>query len=256
MSVPKRGRICPADPFSDIDLALFACDPDLLLRDEGWIGQLGPWWTSHLEGNALGSGTERRVLFESGQDVDFAAFRLESLGVLTADPQAAIVLRRGFRILVNKDSVAIAAPSREEPSVPPGLSDFSNLVNDYWFHLVWAAKKLRRGELMTAVEATNGYLRTLLVRTVRWHALVRGPPDQDLWHGTRFFETWADPRVVRDFSATIARYDPPSVARALRGSRAMVSWLTEEISDRLSFPLPIRDAVNLSNYLDSLLEPW
>jgi aminoglycoside 6-adenylyltransferase len=245
----------PADPLSDIDLALFARDPDRILRDEAWISGLGPYWTSHLEGNALGSGQERRVLFADGQDVDFAVFPVESLGAMTADPRAATVLRRGFRPLVNKDSVEVGLPGNEPSPAPLTPAEFSNLVNDYWFHLVWAAKKLRRGELLTALEATNGYLRQLLVRAVRWHALLRGPKGQDVWHSARFFESWADPRVVRDFAATVALYDAPSVARALRANRVLFSWVSRELGESLSVPPPIRDEPGLSAYLDGLLDP-
>jgi len=244
----------PADSLSDIDLALFARDPDRILQDERWITGLGPFWTSHLEANALESGFERRVLFEDGQDVDFAVFSVKVLGVLTTDPRAVTVLRRGFRPLVNKDSVELAVPGDEPPPVPPSLSEFANLVNDYWFHLVWTAKKLRRGELLTALEATNGYLRTLLVRAVRWHALVRGPSGRDLWHGARFFEQWADPRVIRDFPHTVAQYDPRSIVQALLANRDLFGWLVDELRQTLSFTSPIRDESGLSVYLDALLE--
>ncbi|HLM92092.1 MAG TPA: aminoglycoside 6-adenylyltransferase [Thermoplasmata archaeon] len=246
--------VMPADPLSDIDLALFARDPDRLLRDESWISGLGPYWTSHLEGNALETGEERRVLFEDGQDVDFAVFPVEYLGALTTDARAATVLRRGFRPLVNKESVELIVPRNEPPPVLPSLSEFSNLVNDYWFHLVWTAKKLRRGELLTALEATNGYLRALLVRTVRWHSLSVGPRGQDVWHAARFFESWADPRVLRGFSGTVAQYDTPSVVRALRANRDMFSWVSHEIGQSLSFPQPIRDELGLSAYLDRMLD--
>jgi aminoglycoside 6-adenylyltransferase len=170
----------PADPFSDIDLAVFARDPGKLLRREEWVAQLAPFWTSHVEANALESGEERRVLFQDGQDVDFAVFPTRSLTSLVADPRGSQVLRRGFRVLVNKDSVELAVPADPGPPAPPSVSEFSNLANDFWFHLVWAAKKRRRGELLTALEGTNGYLRALLVRTIRWHALVVGPQGRDL----------------------------------------------------------------------------
>jgi len=244
----------PADPLSDIDIAVFASDPDVLLHDEGWIAGLGPYWTSHLESNGLRLGEERRVLFVDGQDVDFAVFPAGVLVALLTDPRATEVLRRGFRPLVNKDAIELAAPSLEPTPPRPSAAEFSNLVNDFWFHLVWTAKKVRRGELLTAVEATNGYLRALLVRMVRWHALVRGPTGRDVWHGTRFFESWADPRVIRDLPQTIARYDATAVARALRAYRALFSWLTEEVAQGSGFPSPIPGQAALSMYLDALLE--
>ncbi|HLN51219.1 MAG TPA: aminoglycoside 6-adenylyltransferase [Thermoplasmata archaeon] len=244
----------PADSFSDIDLALFARDPNRILRDESWISGLGTYWTSHLEGNALESGEERRVLFDDGQDVDFAVFPMESLGALTADPRAVTILRRGFRPLVNKDSVELILPRDEPAPVTPSLSDFSNLVSDYWFHLVWTAKKLRRGELLTALEATNGCLRAILIRAIRLHAVARGPKGRDLWNSARFFEKWADPREIRDFPQTVAQYDALSIALALRANRELFAWLIDELRLTLAFASPIHDQPGLSSYLDSLLD--
>jgi aminoglycoside 6-adenylyltransferase len=244
----------PADPLSDIDLALFAHEPDPLLHDERWIAGLGSYWTSHLEANALQTGDERRVLFRDGQDVDFAVFPVGVLRAMTTDPRAAAVLRRGFRPLVNKELVEVVVPPDGPPPVPPTVSEFSNLVNDYWFHLVWAAKKLRRGELLTASEAINGHLRALLVRTARWHALVRGPSGRDLWHAGRFFEKWADPRVLRDFPATVAQYDPRSIAHALRASRDLFVWLADELRQSLFPASELPDQPGLSAFLDTLLE--
>ncbi|MCI4364442.1 MAG: aminoglycoside 6-adenylyltransferase [Thermoplasmata archaeon] len=244
----------PADSFSDIDVAVFARDPDRVLRDEGWISGLGLYWTSHTEGNALDSGEERRVLFQDGQDVDFAVFPVGFVGLVGADARAAKVLQRGFRTLVNKDSSDLVVPGEEALPVPPTWADFSNLVNDYWFHLIWTAKKLRRGELLTALEATNGYLRMLLVRTARWHALVHGPSGRDLWHGARFFERWADPRAVRDFSETVAGYEAKSIADSLRGHRTLFLWLSDEVAQALRFRAPIQDRAGMSMYLDRLLD--
>lgn len=58
-----------ADSFSDIDLVLFARQPDRLLRESGRVAQFGGYWTIHREPNALRLGEECRVLFGDGQDV-------------------------------------------------------------------------------------------------------------------------------------------------------------------------------------------
>ncbi|MCI4336420.1 MAG: aminoglycoside 6-adenylyltransferase [Thermoplasmata archaeon] len=243
-----------ADRFSDIDLALFARDPEHLLRDGAWVAELGGIWTSHLESNALESGPERRVLFDDGQDVDFAVFPLDFLRVLTSDVRALSVLRRGFQILVNKDAYDLRVPPGDAPPTLPSGDEFTNLINDYWFHLIWTAKKLRRGELMTALESTNGYLRGLLVRAARWQAVGRGDERPDTWHGTRFFEEWADPRVLRELPGTVARYEASSIASALRTHRALLEWLSDALCRGFGFPAPVRDPARLSRFLDELLE--
>jgi aminoglycoside 6-adenylyltransferase len=172
-----------------------------------------------------------------------------------SNPEGMAVLRRGFRTLVNKDSVELKVPVAEPPPPPPTSLEFSNLVNDFWFHLIWAGKKLRRGELLVASLATNGYLRVLLVSAVRWHARALGASDQDLWHGARFLEKWADPRVIRALPETVAQYDAPSIAQALRANRNLFCWLSDEVAGKLSLPSPIPDRDGLSAYLDGLLRP-
>ncbi|MCI4346815.1 MAG: aminoglycoside 6-adenylyltransferase [Thermoplasmata archaeon] len=244
----------PADPFSDIDLAVFVREPERLLEESEWIGRLGVAWTSHRETNALGSGEERRVLFSDGQDVDVAVFPTEALAALRTEPAAATVLARGFLVLANKDAVELTAEPAAAPPALPSVSEWSNLANDYWFHLIWAAKKLRRGELLPALEVTNGHLRVLLVRAARWHALLCGPRDLDVWHGSRFFESWADPRLVRGFAETVAAYEKRSIARALRAHGVTFGWISSEIGRELSSPAAVPDEASLSRYLEELLE--
>lgn len=260
----------PADSLSDIDLALFARHPALLLRESDWVAKLGGARTIHREPNGLGSGDEVRVLFEDGQDVDFSVFPFAGLGPLLLyhvlkrfirspgslflrDPNAKAVLARGFRVLTNKDGIRLPALVELVPPKLPTPEEFTNVANDYWFHLIWTAKKLKRGELLTAWESTNGYLRNLLVRAIRWHALVKSNRAVDVWHGTRFFESWADPRAVRAFGGTVALYDPISIAGALRGGRDLFEWVGHEIEESLSIPPPVRDVQGLSRLLEQLL---
>jgi aminoglycoside 6-adenylyltransferase len=260
----------PADAFSDIDLALFARQPDLLLRESGWVGQFGGVWTRHREPNGLGTGDEIRVLFEDGQDVDFSVFPFAGTGSLLLyhlitrfvkhpeglflrDPEAVAVLARGFRVLTNKDRILLPSAVQLEAPKLPTPEEFANAANDYWFHLIWTAKKLRRGEYLTALESANGHLRALLVRTIRWHAIAKGGGAADVWHNARFFESWADPRALREFAGTVAEYDPASIARALRAGRDLFAWLSRELTDSTRMAAPVRDAAGLAQYLERLL---
>jgi aminoglycoside 6-adenylyltransferase len=243
----------PADRFSDIDLAVFVREPTVLLQERGWIARLGPHWTAHREATPIGGACERRVLFRDGQDLDLAVFPSDDLPNLMADATALAVLGRGFRVLVDKDSRMGTVPAGPPAPALPSEEEFANLVNDFWFHLVWAAKKNRRGEWMAASEAVNGHLRGLSIRLARWQALVRHPAGPDVWHGSRYFEKWADPRVLRELPETVAGYDAVSIARALRALQAMIGWLSDELRQSLSFPDPVQDRMGLSHYLDELV---
>lgn len=260
----------PADAHSDIDLVVFTRKPTRLLDEHGWVATFGDYWTIHQEENALDLGKELRVLFKDGQDIDFAVFPFVGRGsllvyrllkrfvkhpeaVLVKSPGATAVLQRGFHILVNKDGIRMPTFGQFGSPRLPTPDEFRNVANDYWFHLIWTAKKLRRGELLAAMEANNCYLRDLLVRTIRWHAIARSSSTVDVWHGARFFEEWADPRAVGSFAGTVARYDAASIAEAIRAGRDLFDWLSQELGECLAIPPPVQDAPELSQYLERLL---
>ncbi len=250
--VGSRARSeAPADDYSDIDLVLFVKDPEPLFRGDGGVGSLGSYWTSHRETNALGTGTERRFLFRDGQDVDVAVFPDFAAPLLRSAPEASEVLRRGFVVLVNKDGVEVTAPERSVPA-PPSEDEYANLANDVRFHLVWAAKKLARGERWTALGATNGYLRLQLVRAARWQALSRSA-DREVWHESRFLERWAAPELVRWLPRTVATYDDESIVRALRAVRTAIRRIGRELEARHRFSPPMADEAGFDRYLDRLL---
>jgi aminoglycoside 6-adenylyltransferase len=96
--------------------------------------------------------------------------------------------------------------------------------HDFWYHLLWAAKKLRRGELWVATRSCDCYLKGLVVTLLAWHAKA-ADPGADTWHGGRFLERWADPRALHGLGHAYAGYDAAEVTRAL--------WATAELFERL-----------------------
>lgn len=46
----------PADDYSDLDVAVFAADPMLLLQDAEWLKHIGEVWLTFIEPTALKNG--------------------------------------------------------------------------------------------------------------------------------------------------------------------------------------------------------
>jgi aminoglycoside 6-adenylyltransferase len=113
----------PADEWSDIDLALVVDDPTPYLASAEWLGAFGRPLLSFVEPTAVGPFAERRVLFETGLEVDFALLPVAAARRMAEDPEGMAVLRRGFRILVDTlDLEADLRDSAARPS-PPSLPD-------------------------------------------------------------------------------------------------------------------------------------
>jgi len=218
--IGSRARLNhPADEWADLDVLVLTDGPSRYVQDPGWVAAIGDPWITFLEPTAAGHGSERRVLFAGGADVDFAFFAIDEIEtLLTADPRAAqAALGRGFRVLLDKDGVAArlmdATPTvAAEAATLPDAAAFEQVASDFWYHAVWTAKHLRRGELWWAKLACDVHMKELLRRLLEWDAAAAG---RDPWFRGRFFEEWADPVSLEGLRTSFARYDEDEIWAAL-----------------------------------------
>lgn len=245
--VGSRARtMTPADEWSDVDLALVVDEPDRYLGDERWFEVFGRPLLTFLEPTAVGRASELRVLYEGGLDVDIAVFTPGLLDLAAEDPEAASVIRRGHRVLLDKvglGDLEARAASVEPPRRLPDETELCELAADFWYHALWAARKLARGEILMAKRSVDGYLKERLLTLFAWHARA-GDTELDTWHEARFFERWADPRAVDALRESYARYDSDEVRRALFATMDAFERFERETGERLGFsPPPDRDPV-------------
>ncbi len=233
----------PADEWADLDLVMFVDDPAPYIDDARWVGNLGTPWLTFIEPTAVGDAHERRVLFEGGFDVDFALIPSSVLDPAAAGAMTAAfaqVVRRGSRILLDpqgKLSAASPAPAGPPPSLP-SEREVLEVVNDFWYHAVWTAKHLRRGELWWAKGGCDGHMKELLRQMMEWHARTVRAPGEDTWMRGRFLEEWADPRAQRALRVAFAHYDQADLWRALIATMDLFRWLARETMQGLGFSYP------------------
>lgn len=235
----------PADAFSVLDLVIVTTEPARYISGSEWLYELGTYDLTFLEGTAVGGLVERRVLFESGLDVDFIPVPPAVLGrELPAEVRS--VFQRGYRVVLDKDGLeetlrAVLAKRTGEDAAPftlPSEQDFSQVVNDFLYHAVWTAKKLCRGELWTAKMCCDGYMKDRLLQMIVWHRRVTATEPVDTWHSGRFLDSWGDPRVLRDLAGTFARYEVASVWQALHATVELFRRLGQEVAGRLGYTYP------------------
>jgi aminoglycoside 6-adenylyltransferase len=229
-------REAPADEWSDLDVVLFARNPAVLLEREDWVRKFGAVRLTFLEPTAVGGQRERRVLYEDGTDIDFAVVPFEAI----EDATAAQVAARGIRVLVDKDGELgrrlREVPPRDRPA-PPTEQELTEVVTDFYYHGIWAAKKLRRGEIFTAKQAVDGYLKRLLLRMLEWHACARDS-EVDTWHEGRFLEKWADPDALEELQRAYAHYDEADIRRALFATMGLFRRVAKETANLRELPYP------------------
>ena len=230
----------PADRWSDLDLILLVDNPEPYAEESSWVAEFGRPVLTFLEGTPVGQ-RERRVLYETGEDVDFPLFPVTALELLEKSENAAHLLARGYRVLLDRvgleERLARVAAAAEHPQ-RPSQDDFTQLASDFWYHALWAAKKLRRGEVFTAKGCLDGYMKDRLVTLFEWHARSVDP-SVDTWHEGRFLERWADPGALAALEKSYAYYDVRDVARALWETLDLWQGLEEETARRLALELAL-----------------
>jgi aminoglycoside 6-adenylyltransferase len=206
----------------------------VLAADETWVESFGTPVLTFLEATAFGDRVERRVLYETGEDVDFPLLEASGWRELSASPEARAMLARGHRVLY--DELGLQAVLEGIAPVadpwPPDAQAFKELASDFWYHALWCARKLRRGEVFTAIQGLDGYLKARLVTLLEWHARALDPA-ADTWHGGRFLERWADPGALAALERAYAHYDLRDVARALWETMDLWQGVEEETARRL-----------------------
>lgn len=240
----------PADRWSDLDVVLFAERPAELVDSPEWVRRFGPVVLTTVEPTAVTGHRERRVLYADGRDVDFAVLPVSGIGGIVRDPDARNVLRRGHRVVLDKDGALAAALGTLAPTTAvapsaPSLEEYLDCVGDFWYHVLWTAKKLRRGELWTAKMCCDSYLKSRLLRMLEWDVQGTSGGRIDTWHAGRFLDSWAASEVTLRLPRTFARYDPYDIARALQETGRLFSDLARRVGSRepLRYPLEVEAEV-------------
>jgi aminoglycoside 6-adenylyltransferase len=192
-----------------------------------------------IEQTSTGNQLERRVLYTGGLDVDFSILPRDVFRQLTErgfPVEVEDILRRGFRVLVDKDKMLrklTVAPERA--SLPPTAQEFNQHLNDFLYHAVWTAKKIRRGELWTAKSCCDIYMKWLLLEMIEWNAHTIHGWNYDTWFNGRFLESWADPKVVAELAGVFGHYDVDDVKGALLRTIKMHRRLSQETGRKLGY---------------------
>ena len=138
---------------------------------------------------------------------------------------------------------ALDTSSQGRPVALPDEAAMLDLSRDFWSTALWAARKLRKGEVFAAVDGVNGAMKRSLVTLLSWHARAVDA-DADVWDDGRFLERWADPGALAALERAYAHYDLRDVARALWETVDLFQGLEEETARRLGLAIEL-DHVDL-----------
>jgi aminoglycoside 6-adenylyltransferase len=171
----------PIDKLSDYDIVLFVKTPQPLLENESWMTQFGDivavFWDSHEDFGIRGY--TRLVQYADTTKIDFIIDPVEILENLTALPSLPDHYDIGYKVLLDKDGLAVDLP---EPTyqafIPkvPSEDEYQNVVNEFWWDSTYVAKNLWRDQLFPAKYSAEIVMRFFaMVKMLEWyHQVDRG----------------------------------------------------------------------------------
>ena len=231
----------PSDEFSDLDVIMIVDNPDLFLQSNQWLEQIGCFYISFIE-NTIGGAKERRILFDDALDVDFVI--LSKGNFENAVKNGGIdILKRGYRILVDKIDLEHTLPTFSMENSPYSLlseHEFINVVNDFWYHTIWTAKKIMRGELWAAKSCMDSYMKWRLLTLIECYAHALNGLKYDTWHDGRFIEEWAEEWIIQKLSNCYAHYEKNDIKKALLSTMELFTLVAVEVAGKLNYKYPTK----------------
>jgi aminoglycoside 6-adenylyltransferase len=232
----------PGDEWSDVDLLLVVEDPGPWHQDLGWIDAIGPTWARFVHPSPIPDIAVHQALFAGGYDADLVVVDAATLEGVVAIPEAAsAVFGHGVRVVF--DRTGVLAPLAAIPGAPdvtlPSAEAFADLVGQVRYQLVWAAKRVRRGELWRVVDDVDGYLARRLLTLVEWAAVGEGRAG--VFPDGRRFERWATTSEVDAVGVTRTTYDAADAARAILELQRVSEWAAARVATAYGFELEPAD---------------
>lgn len=226
-----------ADEYSDLDVVIATEET------EGWLygdypEKLGSVKISFVE-PTLGGGKERRMLYDGSLDVDMIVFTPEQFEKAIREGVASWVMNRGYEIMYDAEDYSdLLKENISHELSPTDLSEpeFNNMVNDFFFHTVWASKKILRGELWTAKMCIDAYLKNYLLKMIEMYSVSKY--QVDVWHDGRFLDRWAEREILSDLEKCFARYDREDMVSALSATLNLFCRLAGQTAEMKGYKYP------------------
>lgn len=226
-----------ADEFSDLDLIIATTNTEKWFSGE-YPKLLGNVSISFIE-PTLGGGKERRTIYDDEKDVDMIIFTPAQFETAIKEGVAGWVMNRGYEVIYDSQNFSDLIKQYVKPSIPePDMSEdeFVNRVNDFYFHNIWACKKMLRGEIWSAKMCIDAYLKNHLLKMIELYCHRIG--GVDVWHDGRFIDKWADKSILEELEECFAHYEKEDMEKALVNTHKLFARITNEIAQELEYVYP------------------
>lgn len=234
-----------SDAYSDLDLMVFVSDPQAVMEDESWFRRFGDVVCHFNEVVPLNftnwSWRVKRILYTDQRDIDFSILPNDNLDeVLEVNKD---ILSKGWRVLydpcgdlLENKLRALLLDGYTQTAFIPSETDLRMAVSELLYHVIWAFKKIKRGELWIATGCINTHMRGLLLQLIEAHNRFVGQQTDFLQYSGRFLEQRTDPRTLAQLEGCFTPYDRASAVAALGHYLDLTRFLWHAICEKNAWP--------------------
>ncbi len=230
------------DEYSDIDLLVVSDNAAAYFREEEWLGSIDEVWMTFTESAPDLNYWERRCVFKNGLDVDFVL--VDKAKLLSGDSAFPIlneICHATMRSLIDKEDARSrfkSIISNKNAFSFPTQAVYDNVVNDFYFHYLWAFKKCMRGEYWVALQCVNGYLKTRTLTMLEWYERSIHGKEYPTYYNGRHLEQWIDASLRDGLESLFSRYGKESIMGALVANRDFFTRIARDAAaiNKLAFP--------------------
>jgi aminoglycoside 6-adenylyltransferase len=226
-----------ADEYSDLDLFIVTVNTEPWFSGE-YPKRFGNVNISFIE-NTLGGGKERRCIYDEDKDVDMILLTPEQFVAAIKEGVAQWVMNRGYEVLYDEmDFTSLLEKNITHGVTAPSMTEdeFTNMVNDFYFHNIWAYKKLKRGEIWSAKNCVDSYMKRYLLRMIELYCSKT--TNADVWHDGRFIDSWAGEEIISEIKECYAHYDKDDIKKALIKTHELFARITKELAEIEGYEYP------------------
>lgn len=244
-----------ADEFSDLDLLLVTTNCTKYFQSQEWLHEIDEMWVSFTESVPDANFWERRAVFKYGLDVDFVIID-ENLLLESVDSLRIVkeICNKNVNVIIDKinaTNIFRQLVTKKKKFAFPTVFEFSNLVNDFYFHYLWAYKKLLRGEFWVALRCIDSYLKAHLLRMLEWHEhALHGEEYQTLYDG-RYIEKWISKGTLDRLSGVFSTYNQADMEKALRNTQELFTEKAKDFSKRQNYEFPTNGEEKIIEWVEN-----
>ncbi len=238
------------DPYQDYDIMWIVEDLPSFLDDRSWLSVFGkPFLQQFPDDTAIGIAAPKLkekvsytilTIFEDGKRLDLTLFPKEKFD--THFEQDSLT-----KVWLDKDELFadIADSSDQDYHIPkPDQQQFDEVSNEFWWTITYAAKGLRRNELIYAKDMLETVVRPIFYRMFSWNIAYENQFSVNIGKSGKFARNYLDPALHEKILNTYSGADPENNWKALFLMADIFKHEQLKLAKRLDFSVNRQEAEN------------